>query len=302
VTSSGNYAPPNLLFDLHVLDLLELAGSQAKAGLALGMHQSTVSRSVQSLRDQLKLQPRQGPAVCRHGHNDCLGHLRLAYRAHRLMEGFLRIGTDVLHQPLLQPLRGVQQVPPRFRSAEHWGELIRHGLLDGALVSSLVLEQRLLSDQRPHWPGIQANPVGSLALQLVATTPEASGVLLPSQAATPLLHEWASAQALGIERQPAACQEAKAWLKRARDRGLALPVCLELVGSSWLDENALTPLRKKPPLIEQLWLLLPEGSGNNNAGRQVLRQLRAQILATTTMQNPHQNAISSTSDVITELS
>ena len=124
----------------------------------------------------------------------------------------------------------------------------------------------------------------------------------PSQAATPLLHEWASAQALGIERQPAACQEAEAWLKRARDRSLALPVCLELVGSSWLDENALTPLLKKPPLIEQLWLLLPEGSGNNNAGRQVLRQLRAQILGTTTMQDPHQNAISSTSDVITELS
>ena len=109
------------------------------------MHQSTVSRSVQSLRDQLKLQPRQGSAVCRHSHNDCLGHLRLAYRAHRLMEGVLRIGTDVLHQPLLQPLRGVQQVPPRFRSAEHWGELISHGLLDGALVSSLALEQRLLS-------------------------------------------------------------------------------------------------------------------------------------------------------------
>ena len=300
MTPSGSYAPPHLLLDLHVLDLLELAGSQARAGAALAMHQSTVCRSVQLLRHQLRLQPRTGPAICRHGHNACLQHLRLAYRAHRLMEGVLRIGTDLLHQPLLQPLRGVQQVPPRFRSAEHWVELIRHGLLDGALVSSLALEQRLLSGQRPHWAGIQARPLGSLALQLVAISPAASCVLLPHQATAPLLHQWASAQGLGIEKQPAACQEAEAWLKRARDRGLALPICLELVGSSWLDKHDLAPLPEQPPLVEQLWLLLPEGSGNNTTGRQVVRQLRAQILAATTMQDPHQNPFRSTGDAITE--
>ncbi len=43
--------PPMPLEDLHILDYLELAGSQASAGAALAMHQSTVSR---------------------HGHNQCL--------------------------------------------------------------------------------------------------------------------------------------------------------------------------------------------------------------------------------------
>jgi hypothetical protein len=271
-----------------VLDLLELAGSQARAGAALAMHQSTVCRSVQLLRHQLRLQPRTGPAICRHGHNACLRHLRLAYRAHRLMEGVLRIGSDLLHQPLLQPLRGVQQVPPRFRSAEHWVELIRHGLLDGALVSSLALEQRLLSGQAPRWNGMTAKRLGTLSLQLVATSPQIKRVLLPHQATAPLLHQWAIAQGLGIEKQPAACQEAEAWLKRARARGLALPICLELVGSSWLDQQGLTPMPEQPPLIEQLWLLLPEGSGNNNAGRQVLRQLRRELRTKGIMQDPHE--------------
>jgi hypothetical protein len=121
----------------------------------------------------------------------------------------------------------------------------------------------------------------------VATTPAASRVLLPNQTTAPLLHEWTSTQGPGIEKQPAACQEAAAWLKRARDRELALPICLELVGSSWLDQHGFAPLPEQSPLIEQLWLLLPKGSGNNNASRQVLRQLQAQIRATETMQNPH---------------
>ena len=94
---ASSYAPPTALADLHILDFLELAGSQAKAGIALAMHQSTVCRSLQLMQQQFKLEPRHGSPVCRHGHNACLHHLRLAYREHRLMEGLLRIGTDVLH-------------------------------------------------------------------------------------------------------------------------------------------------------------------------------------------------------------
>jgi hypothetical protein len=138
-----------MLQDLHILDLLELAGSQAKAGQALAMHQSTVCRSLRLLQQELRLEPVKGAAICRHGHNNCLNHLRLAYRAHRLMEGVLRLGSDALHHSLISRLTNVQQVPPRFRSAEQWAQLIRHGLLDGALLSSLGLEQRLLSGQAP---------------------------------------------------------------------------------------------------------------------------------------------------------
>ena len=276
-----------MLQDLHILDLLELAGSQAKAGLALAMHQSTVCRSLRLLQQELRLEPVKGAAICRHGHNNCLNHLRLAYRAHRLMEGVLRLGSDALHHSLISRLSSVQQVPPRFRSAEQWAQLIRHGLLDGAVLSSLGLEQRLLSGQAPRWDGLAAKPLGTVALQLVATSPTAKRVLLPNKATTPLLHQTLDWHGLKIETQPSACQEPAAWLKRARDRGAALPICPALVGEPWLAANGLVALQEQPPLVEQLWLLLPEGTANNNAARQLLRQLRSQISAIQIMQDPH---------------
>lgn len=85
------------------------------------------------------------------------------------MEGLLRIGSDVLHQSLLAGLAGVQRVPPRFRSGEHWAELVRHGLWDGAIVSCFWLETRLLSGQAPQWDGLAALPLGQLGLQLLAS-------------------------------------------------------------------------------------------------------------------------------------
>ena len=216
--AENSYAPPTPLEDLHILDFLELAGSQTKAGEALAMHQSTVCRSLQLMQQQFQLLPRRGAPVCRHGQNACLHHLRLAYREHRLMEGLLRIGTDVLHQSFLQGMAGVQLVPPRFRNAEHWAELVSHGLLDGAIISSFCLEQQLQSGQSPKWEGLTAMPLGQLALQLVATTTEATQVLLPRRGALPLLHQALEWHGLGVEQQPEACQKPAAWLKRALDQ------------------------------------------------------------------------------------
>jgi hypothetical protein len=278
VTLPVSYTPPSLLQDLHVLDLLELAGSQSKAGLALAMHQSTVCRSLRLMQQELRLQPATGPTVCRQGHNDCLHHLRLAYRAHRLLDGVMRIGTDLLHQPLIEPLAQVQQVPPRFRSAEQWVELIRHGLLDGAILSSLALELRLLSGKVPRWEGIGAKPLGTLGLQLMADAPDRRRVLLPNRPTAPGLHQAVSAAGLSIEVQPTACQDTAAWLKRSRDRQLALPLSPALMEQTWLKHNGLVPLQVQPPLIEQLWLILPVGSGNNQTIRQVLRHLKSQVV------------------------
>ena len=50
------------------------------------------------------------------------------------------------------------QVPARCRQVKQWAELVRHGLLDGALLSSFCLERRLLSAQLPHWEGLSAPP------------------------------------------------------------------------------------------------------------------------------------------------
>lgn len=251
------------------------------------MHQSTVCRSVQVMQKQFRLMPRQGSSVFRHGHNSCLQHLRLAYREHRLMEGLLRIGTDVLHQNLLIDLADVQLVPPRFRNGEQWAELVRHGLLDGAILSAFALEKRLLSGQAPHWDGLVAMPLGQVALQLVATTAETRRVLLPKKATAPLLHQTMEQQGYGVEPQPAACQEVEAWIKRARDRQLALLICADLVRSNWLLRHGLQPLADQPVLVEQLWLLLPQGAASGSAARETVRALRQQLCDAETMQDLH---------------
>ena len=49
------YAPSQPLEHLHVLDLLELTGSQTKAARALAMHQSTVCRSAALMGEQFRL-------------------------------------------------------------------------------------------------------------------------------------------------------------------------------------------------------------------------------------------------------
>ena len=286
--AQGTYAPPTPLEDLHILDYLELAGSQFRAGEALCMHQSTVCRSLQLMQSQFHLEPRQGSAVCRHGHNACLHYLRLAYREHRLMEGLLRIGTDVLHQVLLRDLAGVQQVPPHFRNAEHWAELVRHGLLDGAIVSSFCMEERLLSGQTPRLEGLVALSLGQVSLLLVAPAATARRVLVPRKAAVPLLHQTLMRQGYTVEQQPAACREPEAWVKRCKDRLLTLPVCPTLLPLGWLEAHGLHPLAEQPVLVEHLWLLLPQGAATSGAGRTALQALRRQLSQSELMQDLHE--------------
>jgi hypothetical protein len=286
--AAGSYGLPTPLEDLHILDLLELAGSQYKAGAALAVHQSTVSRSLRLMQQQFRLVSGEGSATCRYGHNTCLQYLRLAYREHRLMEGLLRIGTDPLHQGFLDGMAILQQVPAQFRSSEHWAELVRLGLLDGAIVSSFSLVRSFPGDGRPTWDGLAVLPLGQLGLQLVATAPETQGVLLPRKLATPLLHQTLLRQGWEVMQQPIACQEPAAWLKRARDRQLAIPICSELVGTSWLAANNLEALTDQPQLDEQLWLLLPEPAVNTRAARLALCFLRQQVAKTAGMQKSHQ--------------
>ena len=56
-----------------------------------------------------------------------------------------------------------------------------------------------------------------------------------------------------------------------------MPACIDLLGTNWLAANGLVRLAQQPPLIEQLWLLLPQGAVDTKAARQCLRLLRAQI-------------------------
>jgi DNA-binding transcriptional LysR family regulator len=273
------YEPPPPLADLHILDLLELTGSQSKAAELLAMHQSTVSRSLQMMREQFRLQhPRRGLAGCRYGSNESLHLLRLSYRAHRLMGGLLRIATDVLHHPLLEGLANLQPVPPRWRSASAWAQLVSQALIDGAIVSSYCHGQASAQDVPSLLAGVVTVPLGVLRLQLVSPSRTTERVLLPSKDMAPRLHQEIASCGLKVEHQPVACQEMEAWLERLRVRQLAMPIGQGLHHSDWLKQQHLELLATQPPLLEQLWLLLPEGRlPRSRAAQDLINVLRERV-------------------------
>jgi len=154
-------------------------------------------------------------------------------------------------------------------------------------VSAFCLLQPLPSGEEPRWEGLRALPLGRLELHLVTAAPGARRVLLPPRGAAPLLHQAVAARGFAVEPQPGACQEPAAWVKRARDRGLALPLCPALLGPGWLADNGLEPLAEPPPLVEELWLLLPEVVVKTNPVRHCLEGLRAVVNMARGMQDQH---------------
>lgn len=74
---------------------------------------------------------------CGYGTSASMRLLRLGCRAHRLAAGKARIGSDLLHHPLLAGCPWLLPTPQRFRAAAYWLELVRQGVLDGALISGL---------------------------------------------------------------------------------------------------------------------------------------------------------------------
>lgn len=63
----------------------------------------------------------------------------------------------------------------------------------------------------------------------------------------------------------------RGWIKRARNRQLAMPLCTNLLGTAWIAAHGLMPL----------------GAVITKAARQCLRRLRVQIARAQTMQDPH---------------
>ena len=50
-------------------------------------------------------------------------------------------------------------------------DLLRYGLLDGAILSSFSLAKQLPAEKEPVWAGNSVLPLGSNDLQLVAQSP-----------------------------------------------------------------------------------------------------------------------------------
>ena len=137
-------------------------------------------------------------------------------RAHRVMKGVLKIGTDSLHQGLHLKQEALQSVPPRFRKADQWAELARLGLLDRAIVSSWALDGPTPPGAIPNWGGVRVEPLGAVPLQLMARSRRPAGVRLPNRLSCPLLHQVLELAGYTLVSQTRAGQETADWLKKCR--------------------------------------------------------------------------------------
>ena len=289
---SPRYRVPELLRPVEVLNLLEITGSQRVTSQSLGLHQSSVSRTVQALRQQLQLAPGSCDGL-RYGDAPSLGHLRQAVQAHRISGGWLRLAADPLHQILVRPGPGLLPGPSDWLGLERLAALVSHAVLDGGLVSSLAWESA--SDPAitspPEVAGLAWACLAELPLRLVAPALTARTVLVPPASVAPGLHAELNRRGLALQVWSASGLTARSWLRRARTQGFALPLCPALLPPGWLVRHGWRLLPDQDPLPQRLWLLhgadLPlalQRRCNRRLGRRCAALIRS-------LSSPHPGAI-----------
>ena len=183
--------------------------------------------------------------------------LRLGCRAHRLAADVARIGSDLLHHPLLAGCPWPLPTPQRFRAAANWLELVRQGVLDGALISGLKLEEA----EGLNHQELELLPLGELPLAL-AFCPEAPGqmseVLVLDRGVAPGL--WRLLQELGLSLRSGgnSLQTPDDWIGRIQGSALALVVA-DREADTWACLQR-WPLGQGPRASRphySVWLALP---------------------------------------------
>ena len=194
-------------------------------------------------------------------------HLRQAVRAHRIDGGWLQLAVDPLHQALLRPGPGLLPRPAIWHGVPRLADLVRHAVLDGALVSSLAADLAVdRTEEPPSGPSTVPDLVGDaglhvwnlaeLPLRLVASGPLARAVLVPPAEVAPGLHRELGRRGLALRVGAARDLIARSWLRGARSQDLALPLCPALLPPGWLARQGWRLLPDQEPLPQQLWLLL----------------------------------------------
>jgi hypothetical protein len=163
LAQAPNYRLPKLLEEIRMLDLLELYGTTVQTSRVLWVSQPTISRRYRRLAADFGLvRDRRQLWGCGYGTSATLRLLRLGCRAHRLAAGVARLGSDFLHHHLLAGCPWLLPTPQRFRAAANWLELVRQGVLDGALISGLELEAAAGVNRQE----LELLPLGELPLAL----------------------------------------------------------------------------------------------------------------------------------------
>jgi hypothetical protein len=262
------YRLPELLGDIRLLDLLELSGTTVQASQLLCLSQPTVSRRYRSLASDFGLvRDTRSLKRCRFGSSTAMRLLRLGSRAHRLAAGVARIGADVLHHHLLAGCEWLLPTPVRFRAIEAWAELVRQGVLDGAVVSGLELNVNPELDVT----GLRMLELGSLHLTLAVGSQQQpaarsagdqplSSVLVAHRGLAPGLHRALLNRGLKLRTVGSSCSAPEQWLARLQQGAVAMPIdpaaCAE---GQWAEQ--LTPVPLSVELRSALWLLLPKTEG-----------------------------------------
>jgi hypothetical protein len=239
------YRVPALLQDIRLLDLLELSGSTVQASELLSLSQPTVSRRYRSLAQDFDLERNlRQHQRCRYGTSDTMRWLRMGCRAHRLAAGFARIGTDLLHAPLLAGIKGLLPTPVRYRSIHTWAALVRDGVVDAALVSGLEIAA---ARSQLDWSELQWLELGAMPLALARPPGEAMDptdlppVLVPPRALAPGLHRALRHQGLSLRTTGNSCTTAEHWECKAATQGWAIPVVSHPTG--WHEQPLPTAMQ-----------------------------------------------------------
>jgi len=191
----------------------------------------------------------------------------------------LRVASGPFHQHLLDDLAPPGPTPLLWRSLSQWGELLRAGELEAVLLASVC---------PAPMEGMAWVPLGRWGLLLAcrlsgpdsaaAPPPRTFRFLAPPLAAAPALHHALQEQELAAI-TPLEAVAAIDWLAELQLGDGLLPVPPSLLQTSPWRQAALTAVRPWEPLVECLWLLVPQELASHAAVLAVAAPLRELIAA-----------------------
>jgi hypothetical protein len=287
LAQAPHYRLPELLHDIRLLDLLELCGTTVQTSRLLQLSQPTISRRYRLLSEDFGLvRDRRQLWGCGYGTSAAMRLLRLGCRAHRLAAGVARIGSDLLHHPLLAGCPWLLPTPQRFRAAANWLELVRQGVLDGALISGLELEEA----EGLNHQELELLPLGELLLALafcpkapvlvgaVPGRPAPGGrvaeVLVPDRGVAPGLRRLLRELGLPLRSGGNSLQTPDDWIGRIQGSALALVVA-DREADTWASLQR-WPLSLGPQVSRPhspVWLALPADWQEHRVLRHTAREL-----------------------------